>query len=49
MTEEEENFESSNTCRTCERLTENEKVRDYCHITIEKRIYLLMLLIRAVM
>ena len=47
MTEEEENFESRDTCWTCERLIENEKVRDYCHITIEKRID--MLLIRAVM
>ena len=36
MTEkEEEQFQSSNTCWTCEKLIEddNEKVRDHCHIT----------------
>ena len=36
MTEEEEKqFQSSNTCWICKKLTENddEKVRDYCHIT----------------
>ena len=34
MTEkEEENFRSSNTCWICEKLIEDEKVRDHCHIT----------------
>ena len=34
MTEkEEENFQSSNTCWTCEELIEDEKVRDNCQIT----------------
>ena len=35
MTEEEENFQSSNTCSICEKLIEDddEKVRDHCHIT----------------
>ena len=36
MTEEEEKqLQSSNTCWICKKLTENddEKVRDYCHIT----------------
>ena len=33
--EEEENFQSSNTCWICEKLIEDddEKVRDHCHIT----------------
>ena len=33
--EEEEAFQSSNTCWSCEKLIENddEKVRDHCHIT----------------
>ena len=30
---EEENFWSSNTCLICEKLVENENVRDHCHIT----------------
>ena len=35
MTEEEENFQSSNTCWICEKLIEDddEKIRDHCHIT----------------
>ena len=35
LTEEEENFQSSSTCWICEKIIENddEKVRDYCHIT----------------
>ena len=35
MTEEEENFQSSNACSICEKLIEDddEKVRDHCHIT----------------
>ena len=35
MTEEEEEFQSSNTCWICEKLIEDddEKVRDHCHIT----------------
>ena len=33
MTEEEEQFQSSNVCWICEKLTEDEKVRDHCHIT----------------
>ena len=40
MTEEEEKqFQSSNTCWICKKLTENddEKVRDHCHITGEFR------------
>ena len=32
-TGEEEKFQSSNTCWICEKLIDNEKVRDYCHIT----------------
>ena len=33
MTEdEEENFQSSNTCLICEKLIEDEKVRDQFHI-----------------
>ena len=31
--EEEEQFQSSNTCWVCEKLIEDEKVRDHCHIT----------------
>ena len=30
---DEENFQSSNTCWICEKLIEDEKVRDHCHIT----------------
>ena len=30
--EEEEQFQSSNTCQICEKLIDNEKVRDHCHI-----------------
>ena len=30
---EEEQFQSSNTCWICEKLIEDEKVRDHCHIT----------------
>ena len=35
MSEEEEQFQSSNTCWICEKLTDdnNEKVRDHCHTT----------------
>ena len=33
MTEEEENFRSSNICWICEKLIDDEKVRDHCHIT----------------
>ena len=35
MSEEEEEFQSSNTCWICEKLIDNddEKVRDHCHIT----------------
>ena len=33
MTEEEEQFQSSNICWICEKLIEDEKVRDHCHIT----------------
>ena len=33
MTEEEEQFQSSNTCWICEKLTKDEKVRDHCQIT----------------
>ena len=35
MTEEEEQFQSSNICWICEKLTNdsNEKVRDHCHVT----------------
>ena len=34
MTEEdEEQFQSSNTCWICEKLIGNEKIRDHCHIT----------------
>ena len=32
-TGEEEKFQSSNTCWICEKLIDDEKVRDYCHIT----------------
>ena len=39
MTEEEETFQSSNTCWICEKLIEDddEKVRDHCHITETSR------------
>ena len=33
MTEEAEQFQLSNTCLICEKLIEDEKVRDHCHIT----------------
>ena len=33
MTEEEEEFQSSNICWICEKLIGDEKVRDYCHVT----------------
>ena len=33
MTEEEEQFQSSNIRWICEKLIEDEKVRDHCHIT----------------
>ena len=33
MTEEEEQFQSSNICWICEKLIEDEKVRDHCLIT----------------
>ena len=33
MTEEEENFRSSNICWICEKLIDDEKVRNHCHIT----------------
>ena len=35
MSEEEKQFQSSHTCCICEKLidNDNEKVRDYCHIT----------------
>ena len=35
MSEEEEQFQSSNTCWICEKLIDDddEKVRDHCHIT----------------
>ena len=35
MSEEEEEFQSSNTCWICEKLIDDddEKVRDHCHIT----------------
>ena len=33
MTKEEEQFQSSNTCWICEKLIDDEKVRDHCHIT----------------
>ena len=32
MTEEEEQFQSSNTCRICANLFDDGKVRDHCHI-----------------
>ena len=37
MTEEEENFQSSNICWTCEKVIDDEKVRDHCHITRKYR------------
>ena len=35
MSEEEEEFQSSNTCWICEKLNDDddEKVRDHCHVT----------------
>ena len=33
MTEEEEQFQSSNICWICKKLIDDEKVRDHCHIT----------------
>ena len=33
MIEEEEQFQSSNICWIREKLIEDEKVRDHCHIT----------------
>ena len=33
ITEEEEQFQLSNTCWICEKLIEDEKVRDHCYIT----------------
>ena len=33
MTEEEEQSQSSNTSCICEKLIDNEKARDHCHIT----------------
>ena len=34
MSEEEEQFQSSNTCWICEkRIDDNKKVRDHCHVT----------------
>ena len=33
MTKEEEQFQSSNTCWICEKLIDDEKVRDHCHMT----------------
>ena len=32
MTEEDEQFQSSNTCQICEKLIEDEKIRDHCHV-----------------
>ena len=31
--EEEENFRSSNICWICEKLMDDEKIRDHCHVT----------------
>ena len=33
MTDEKEQFQSSNICWICEKLTEDKKERDHCHIT----------------
>ena len=33
VTDEEEQFQSSNKCWTCEKLMDDEKVKDHCHIT----------------
>ena len=33
MSEEEEQFQSSNTCWICEKLIDEENARDHCHIT----------------
>ena len=32
MTEKQENFRSSSTCWICEKLIEDEKVRDHCYV-----------------
>ena len=32
MTEEEEQFQSNNMCWICEKVIDDEKVRDHCHI-----------------
>ena len=39
MSEEEEQFQSSNTCWICEKLIADghEKVRDHCHVTEKLR------------
>ena len=39
MSEEEEQFQSSNTCWICEKLIDDddEKVRDHCHVTAQFR------------
>ena len=39
MSEEEEQFQSSNTCWICEKLIDDddEKVRDHCHVTSKFR------------
>ena len=37
MTEEEEQFQSSNICWICEKFIEDEKARDHCHIVIKLR------------
>ena len=34
MIEEEEQFQSSNICWICEKLIDNEKVRDHCHVHV---------------
>ena len=37
MTQKEENFRLRNTCWTCQKLIDDEKVRDHCHITGKQR------------
>ena len=37
MTEEEEQFQSSNICWIYEKRVQDEKVRDHCHITLKFR------------
>ena len=37
MTQKEENFRSRNTCWICQKLIDDEKVRDHCHITGKQR------------